>query len=115
VLIPYVMRYNLPAWIPEFAQIARALGVEDDGRDEAALARAGVEAVDALVDGVGLPRTIAELGLPENRLEWLAEQGLGATRLVQNNPRPLDRDAMLTIACAAHTGDRTFPRELVTS
>jgi alcohol dehydrogenase class IV len=115
VLIPYVMRYNLPARIPEFAQVARALGVEDDGRDEAALARAGVEAVDALVDGVGLPRTIAELGLAENRLEWLAEQGMGATRLVQNNPRPLDREAMLAIGRAAFTGDRTFPREFVTS
>ena len=115
VLIPYVMRYNLPARIPEFAQIARALGVPDDGRDQASLARAGVEAVDALVDGVGLPRTIAELGLAEDRVEWLAEQGMGATRLVQNNPRPLDHAAMVAIARAAFTGDRAFPRELVAS
>jgi hypothetical protein len=39
---------------------------------------------------------------------------MGATRLVQNNPRPLDREAMLAIARAAYTGDRTFPREFVT-
>jgi alcohol dehydrogenase len=114
-LIPYVMRYNLPARVTEFAQIARALGVPEDGRDEASLARAGVEAVDALVDGLGLPRTIAELGLPEDRVQWLAEQGMGATRLVQNNPRPLDLAAMSAIARAAFTGDRSFPRELVTA
>jgi alcohol dehydrogenase class IV len=114
-LIPYVMRYNLPARVTEFAQVARALGVAEDGRDETSLARAGVEAVDAIVDGLGLPRTIAELGLPEDRVQWLAEQGMGATRLVQNNPRPLDLAAMSAIARAAYTGDRSFPRERVTA
>jgi alcohol dehydrogenase len=114
-LMPYVMRYNLPACVKEFGQIARALGVDGSGMDETTLARAGVEAVDALIDGVDLPRTIGELGLPEDRVEWLAEQGMSATRLVQNNPRPLDLSAMIAISRAAYTGDRTFPRELVTS
>jgi hypothetical protein len=40
---------------------------------------------------------------------------LGATRLVQNNPRPLDLAAMSAIARAAFTGDRSFPRELVSA
>ena len=114
-LMPYVMRYNLPARVKEFGQIARVLGVEDGGVDETALARAGIEAVDALIDGVDLPRTIAELGLPADRVEWLAEQGMTATRLVQNNPRPLDLSAMVAISRAAYTGDRTFPHELVPS
>jgi alcohol dehydrogenase class IV len=114
-LMPYVMRYNLPARTKEFAQIARILGVEESDRDEAQLARKGVEAVDALIDGLGLPGTIAELGLPEDRIEWLAEQGMGATRLVENNPRPLDLPAMVAISRAAYTGDRAFPRELVPS
>jgi alcohol dehydrogenase len=114
-LMPYVMRYNFPVRVKEFAQIARALGVDAKSHDEAELARAGVEAVDALIDGLGLPRTIAELGLPEDRVQWLAEQGMGATRLVQNNPRPLDLSAMVAIARAAFVGDRTLPRELVTS
>jgi alcohol dehydrogenase len=114
-LMPYVMRYNLPARVKEFAQIARALGVKEHDHDEASLARAGVEAVDALIDGLDLPRTIAELGLPEDRVQWLAEQGMGATRLVQNNPRPLDLSAMVAIARAAFAGDRTFPDEPVSS
>jgi alcohol dehydrogenase class IV len=114
-LMPYVMRYNLPERVKEFAEIGRALGVEESGADEVALARVGVEAVDALIDGLGLPRTIAELGLPADRVEWMAEQGMGATRLVQNNPRPLDLSAMVAISRAAYTGDRTFPHELVPS
>ncbi|MFC7530882.1 iron-containing alcohol dehydrogenase [Actinoplanes sp. GCM10030250] len=109
VLLPYVMRFNLPVRVREFAQIARALGVGDTSLDDTALARAAIEAVDALIDGLGLPRTIAELGLPESRLGWLAEQGMGAARLVQNNPRPLDLPAMNTIARAAFTGDRGLP------
>jgi alcohol dehydrogenase len=114
-LMPYVMRYNLPVRVKEFAQIARTLRVEESDADEAMLARAGVEAVDALIDGLGLPRTIAELGLPEDRVEWMAEHGMGATRLVQNNPRPLDLSAMVAISRAAFTGDRAFPYELVPS
>lgn len=107
-LMPYVMRYNLSARTHEFAQVARVLGVSDEQHDEAQLARAGVEAVDALLDGIGMPPTIADLGLPEDRIGWLAEAAMGAARLVQNNPRPLTFDSMVGIARAAFTGDRTF-------
>jgi alcohol dehydrogenase class IV len=113
-LLPYVMRFNLPVRVPEFAQIARALGVPNDGHDETSLAIAGVEAVDALLDGIGIPKTIAELGLPEDRLDWLAEQGMGATRLVLNNPRPLDQKSMTAIARAAYVGDRSISTAPVT-
>jgi len=108
VLMPYVMRYNLPVRIAEFTRIATALGVSRSGLSEEAHAREGVLAVDRLLDGIGLPRTIAEMGMPKTRIDWLAEQAMGATRLVQNNPRPLDVEAMMRIATAAYDGDRSF-------
>lgn len=108
-LLPYVMRYNFPTRLKEFAEVGRALGVASEGRDELSAARAGVEAVDALVDGLGLPRTLADLGLPSDRIDTVAELALGAQRLVENNPRPLDVAAMLAITRAAYEGDRSFP------
>lgn len=108
-LIPYVMRYNFPRRIREFAQIAETLEVSPLPPDPVAAARAGVEAVDAIIDAIGVPATLAELGLPGDRLDEVVDQGLSARRLVENNPRPLDRTAMATIVRAAYEGDRSFP------
>jgi alcohol dehydrogenase len=109
-LLPYVMRYNFPARIAEFGQIARAMGVTAD-LDAVSLARAGVEAVDALVDGVEIPRTLGALGLKREQIPTVAEQGLKSKRLVENNPRPLDMKSALAITTAAYEGDRSFPRD----
>ena len=74
----------------------------------------GFEAIDRvaeLLSSVGIPATLAELGLPADRLRWTAEQAFGAERLVANNPRPLDVDALEHIVRAAHAGDRSALRE----
>lgn len=108
-LLPYVMRYNLPAREREFAQIAAALGADVEGRSEGELARAGIEMIDALVAGVGVPPTLEELGLSFEQLPIVAEQALLSKRLVENNPRPLDLAATTAIATAAFHGDLSFP------
>jgi alcohol dehydrogenase len=108
-LLPYVMRYNFPARIDEFAQIAETLEVPSVPADAVLAARAGVEAVDAIIDSLGIPATLADLGLPGDRLDEVAEHGLTAKRLVENNPRPLNHAAMVAIVRAAYEGDRSFP------
>lgn len=106
-LLPYVTRYNLPVRAAEFASIAGALGVAT-GTDQWVDAVAAIEALDRLVDGLGVP-TIAELGVTEGDLSTIAEHGLLAKRLVDNNPRPLDHPAMLDIMTRAFRGDRSLP------
>jgi alcohol dehydrogenase len=108
VLLPYVMRYNAPARVREFAEIATIFGVAVPGGAEAQ-ALAGIEAVDALLDRIGIPATLKELGLAEDQLSYVAEMGMKSARLVDNNPRPLDADALLEITRAAYAGDRTNP------
>lgn len=108
-LLPYVARYNLPARVPEFAAIGRALGVTA-GPDQWSTAVAAVAALDVLVDGLGIP-TLAELGVRPDMLEPIAVQGMLARRLVDNNPRPLDAMAMLQIMQAAYRIDRSLPQQ----
>jgi alcohol dehydrogenase class IV len=108
-LLPYVMRFNLPARVGEFAEIGRLIGGADASTPEQDAARAGIAAVDTIIDRLDLPANLAELGLPGDRIGEVAELGLSATRLVQNNPRPLDPAAMLHITRAAYDGDRSFP------
>ena len=56
------------------------------------------------------PLDLADLGLPADKLRWTAEQALGTHRLIKNNPRPLDVDALEHIVRAAHAGDRAALR-----
>jgi alcohol dehydrogenase len=107
-LLPYVMRYNFPARIAEFGQIADALGVDVDGVDPETAARLAVEEVDRIVEALDIPLTLKDLGVTEKDLPYLAKQGLAAERLVTNNPRPLDAAALEAIATAAFHGDQTF-------
>ncbi|MBM2712924.1 iron-containing alcohol dehydrogenase [Mesorhizobium caraganae] len=103
-LMPYVMRFNLPARRDEYAQVAAAMGVPPKG-DVKAMAEASIDAVTALFAAIGIPRTLAELGFEEGRIGWAAEQAMTATRLVHNNPMPLDVESMKTILQAAYHGD----------
>ncbi len=109
-LLPYVMEFNRPARVPELAAIALEMGASPDASPDD-LADEAIDRVAALLASVGIPRTLSELGLPEDRIRWTAEQSTGATRLVANNPRPLDVDALEHIVRAAYSGDRAALRE----
>lgn len=96
-LMPWVMEWNRPAIGPELAQMAEAMGL--DGPD------AVIPAIAALFARIGIPPTLAALGLAEDRIDWVAEQSCGIERLIQNNPRPLDRADMTRLLRAAFFGD----------
>ena len=108
LLMPYVMEFNRPACVSAFAEIARAIGLSGNGgagTDEE-LSHRLIDAVAALLKEIKIPVTLKELGLPEDKQDWTAEAAIGAARLVNNNPRKLDVDAMKAITRAAFTGDR---------
>jgi alcohol dehydrogenase class IV len=106
-LLPYVMRFNRSVRVPEFAQIAGALGVAADGTDDEQRATAAILAIDGLLNDLGIPGDVKQMGLAEDRLGWAAEQGMTAARLIQNNPRDLDVAALREILAAAFEGRRS--------
>jgi alcohol dehydrogenase class IV len=98
-LMPYVMAFNRPAIEPELGTLADLFdGAE--GPDGA------IDAVAGLFGRIGIPRTLADLGLAEDRIDWVAEQSCGIARLMQNNPRSIDRPAARSLVAAAWSGDR---------
>jgi alcohol dehydrogenase len=106
-LIPYVMAFNAPERIDKLGELARALGAAGGQSEPVTLARAAVRAVADLLASVGIPRTLADLGVPADRLPDIARDAQSARRLVENNPRPLDEEAALGLLRAAYTGDLT--------
>ena len=106
VMLPYVMEFNRPHAEPEMAELALAMGLAVAHLDRAGRAGAAIDAVAALFAAIGIPPTIRDLGVPEDRLDWTAEAAMGAARLVKNNPRPLDVPSMTRLVRAAFAGDR---------
>jgi alcohol dehydrogenase class IV len=97
--MPYVMAWNAPVITDELSEIAKVVGLAGPGDV--------IVGVEALFARIGIPSTLCELGLEESRIGWVAEQSIGITRLIQNNPRPLNLTEMHNLVTAAYHGDRS--------
>ncbi|MGF1450847.1 MAG: iron-containing alcohol dehydrogenase [Opitutales bacterium] len=87
LLLPYVMRFNLPSQPQKFADIAIALSVDPTGQTTAQLAEAAVEATVQLSADCGIVSQMRDLNIPENAIEPMAKAAMQVTRLLNNNPR----------------------------
>ncbi|RUU66068.1 iron-containing alcohol dehydrogenase [Mesorhizobium sp. M7A.T.Ca.TU.009.01.1.1] len=104
-MMPYVMTYNSRVAAHEMAEIGAALGLETKARTAAEMAAATIEEIRRLFAAIGITPTLADLGLPADKLDWTAEQALGIDRLIKNNPRAFDLGTMRRLVQAAHDGD----------
>jgi alcohol dehydrogenase len=93
LLLPYVMEYNRPARVAEVAELSALMGGD------------AVEFVHALGLRIGLPASLAEIDVARGDLRGMAEASVGIKRLIDNNPRVLDVDALAAILDAAWHGD----------
>ncbi|MGV8853088.1 MAG: iron-containing alcohol dehydrogenase [Devosia sp.] len=105
-LMPYAMAFNINHATASMAEVATAMGVAEADDDNLGNAERAIVAVETLFGSIGIPPNLQALGLRADQQDWTAEQSLGAARLVKNNPRPLDLDAMRAIVRAAFAGDR---------
>ncbi len=96
VLLPHVLRWNLPAAPERYARIALALGVSGP-TDESDLALAGVERLAELLEACPIPRSLSELGVSREALPGLARSAMTVKRLLKNNPRPMTEEDALGI------------------
>lgn len=110
VMMPYVMEFNRRHCEPELAEIGKAMGLDLGARTVAEAAGATIDAVESLFASIGIPKTIADLGIVKSQLPTVAEQAMGSARLIKNNPRPIELATMATLVEAAFSGDRASLR-----
>jgi alcohol dehydrogenase class IV len=94
LLLPYVMRYNLPTRKREFARIAQLLGEDVAGLDEEAAALRAVSAVEKLRVDIGIPTRLRDLGVTEAQLPGFAEKAFAVKRILRVNPREVTCEAL---------------------
>lgn len=86
ILLPEVLRFNLVADPKRHADVAKALGVTNQGSDEQT-ALAGIEKLIELSKACKIPQRLTDIGITEDILPELADIAMNVTRLLKNNPR----------------------------
>jgi alcohol dehydrogenase class IV len=95
LLLPYVMRFNMPTRTPEFAKISRLLGEDTTGLSEIEAAQRSITAVERLRSQIGIPQRIRDLGGSADRLPTYAAKAFGIKRLMLLNGRtPTEADLL---------------------
>jgi alcohol dehydrogenase class IV len=94
LLLPHVMAYNLPVRAAEMATIARAMGEAVEGLSEKEAAAMSIESVKELIEDIGLPSRMRDIGVLEKDLRSMAEATMLVTRLLRSNPRRVDADIL---------------------
>jgi alcohol dehydrogenase class IV len=98
VVMPYVLRFNRPAVEDRLTRLARYLGLPDPGFE------AVFEWVLALRQDIGIPHTLAELGVKESDLDTLAPMAVEDPS-TGGNPRPAGLAEMREMFVKAIRGD----------
>lgn len=95
VIHPRLYRHIYQGALNRFARFAREVWGVSEADDEAA-ALAGIDALTAFIEEIGLPETFAELGIPaDTDLRAVAN----STVIVPGCPKQLDADEIYEILC----------------
>jgi alcohol dehydrogenase class IV len=101
VLLPHVLRFNLPAAPERYAQVALALGVEA-GDSDLETAQRGLDRLTELSRECGIPGGLSKLGVPAEAIPRMAQSAMKVTRLLKNNLRELTASDAEAIYRAAY-------------
>ncbi len=86
LLLPFVMRFNLPERRVKFAKIAELLGA-DSSSDIDTMAERAIVSIEQLKRDIGIPERIRDIGGTEAQLLGFAEKAFTIKRLLWVNPR----------------------------
>lgn len=86
LLLPHVLRFNLPSSPRRYAEVAHAMGITATGDDHAD-ALAGIDQITALSKSCGVDLSMARHGIPRDAIPRMATAAMTVTRLLERNPR----------------------------
>lgn len=89
LLLPFVMRFNRPLRVKQFARIAALLGEDVGGLSDEAAADLAIATVEQLKADIGIPERLRDLGVTPDQLPQFAEKSFAVKRILRVNPRPV--------------------------
>ena len=92
ILLPYVMQFNAVGNEAKFRDIAEAMGIDIARLSDAEATQAFIAALFAFNHDLEIPANLKRWNITEADLETLVEGAAKVTRLLDNNPRPMNKD-----------------------
>ncbi|WP_439234276.1 iron-containing alcohol dehydrogenase [Lonepinella koalarum] len=97
ILLPDVMKFNLPVCEEKFANVAFAMGLDVQGLTLRQAAEKMIDELYALIRDLEIKCDLTAVGINEDVLDELSEAALSVKRLLDNNPKPMNKDDIKTI------------------
>jgi alcohol dehydrogenase class IV len=94
LVLPHVLRFNLPNARAAYAELATVVGLQAD-------AVLFLDALEQRCSDAGIERRLRDVGIAETALDQLADAAMDQTRLLVNNPRDVQRADAHAIYAAA--------------
>ena len=101
MMLPAVMAFNLPSALEKFTDVAEAMGENVEGLPVREAAYLALEAVEALIEDCGITATLSQFGIKEKDFPALADVAVTVARPLENNPRKMTKEDMITIYAQA--------------
>lgn len=105
LLLPYALTAARDAITDRLAVLAAVCGLDVVDASDGEAADAFLAWLGGLLVDIGIPGSLAEIGVEREDLPRFAEMATGVTRLVQNHPGPTDTASLTAILEAAWVGD----------
>ena len=96
MLLPTIMRFNMPAAKEKYVDIAKACGVYEIGMTTDQAAEAACKAIEDLSARVGTNKKLTDLGITEKNIDALADQAIRDV-CTPGNPREVTRDDIVSL------------------
>ncbi|WP_312029460.1 iron-containing alcohol dehydrogenase [Paenibacillus sedimenti] len=97
MLLPHVMAYNMDAIHDRLGHVARAMGLQDGMEGGNASSEAVIRRIFEWTAEMRIPQNLRAFGVTEGDVDDLAVAASKVTRLLHNNPKPMDLAAIKSI------------------
>ncbi|MBW2678901.1 MAG: iron-containing alcohol dehydrogenase, partial [Deltaproteobacteria bacterium] len=97
IVLPKVMRFNVDHVTAKLAQVAQALGVNITGMSEHEAALAAADTIEALMEKIGHPMRLRDMGVPEDSLPICAFHAVVDTAVIFNGRPVADPNEILEV------------------
>ncbi|WP_413525529.1 iron-containing alcohol dehydrogenase, partial [Photobacterium phosphoreum] len=96
ILLAEVSRFNAKQVPERFVDIAKAMGIDTAAMTQEQAVNAALEAIDALSEKVGTKQRLADLGVTEDKLAFMAQNALNDACSL-TNPRTASLEEIVNI------------------
>ncbi|MBN24807.1 MAG: alcohol dehydrogenase [Alteromonadaceae bacterium] len=97
LMLPHVMRFNLPAAEREYAQLALVVNPQLTDLSQSEQALEFIEYMQQFCRALGITKRLRDYGIAQEALTALASEAMLQTRLLMNNPREVTFEDALAL------------------